>query len=115
MPSLLSLPSLTEEAQSLQMLKSACPALISLACVRFPGEKHHSARIKALDNILRNGILKGYAHAGEQVKIAEVLVSEMTVLMDQLGIESIKHLKVSYEALRIKMWLILPSSMSFPC
>ncbi len=95
MPCLMSLPSLTEEADSLQLLKAAYPALISLALVRFPGEKHQPARVKALDKILRNGILKGYAYAGEHIKIAELFVSEMAVLVNELGVESVKHLKVS--------------------
>lgn len=99
MPCLLSLPSLTEEPESLQMLKGAYPALNSLAVVRFPGQKHQAARIKALDKILRNGILRGYAHAGEHVRIAELLVNEMTVLVSELGVESVKHLKVSCEPL----------------
>ena len=94
LPCLLSLPSLTEEAESLQMLKAAYPALISLALVRFPGEKRPAARIKALDKILRNGILKGYAYAGEHVQIAELLVYTMTILVNELGVESVKHLKV---------------------
>lgn len=93
MPCLLSLPSLTEEAESLQMLKATYPSLISLALVRFPGEKHQAARIKALDKILRNGTLRGYAYAGEHVKIAELLVNELTVLVKELGVESVKHLK----------------------
>ncbi|KAF6232717.1 hypothetical protein HO173_009156 [Letharia columbiana] len=93
MPCLMSLPSLTEEAESLQLLKAAYPALISLAFVRFPDEKHQPARIKALDKILRNGILKGYAYAGEHVKIAEFLINEMAVLVNELDVESIKHLK----------------------
>ncbi|CAD6583397.1 MAG: hypothetical protein ASARMPREDX12_005298 [Alectoria sarmentosa] len=93
LPCLLSLPSLTEEAESLQMLKAAYPVLVSLALVRFPGKTHQVARIKALDKVLRNGILKGYAHAGEHVKLAELLVKEMTVLVNELGIESVKHLK----------------------
>ena len=96
LPCLMSLPSLIEEAESLQMLKAAYPALISLARVRFHDDKHQAARIKALDVVLRIGILKGYAYAGEHVKIAELLVNEMTVIVKELGVESVKHLKVSY-------------------
>ena len=114
MPCLMSLPSLTEEAESLQMLKAAYPALISLALVRFPGEQNQAAKFKALDRILRNGILKGYAHAGEYVKIAELLVKEMTVLVNELGVESVKHLKV-YQPLWIELWLMLLASIFFPC
>ena len=114
MPCLMSLPSLTEEAESLQMLKAAYPALISLALVRFPGEKRPAARIKALDKILRNGILKGYAYAGEHVQIAELLVNTMTILVNELGVESIKHLKVWCESIWIESQLTLDSSMFSP-
>ena len=93
-PCLLYLPSLTEEAESLEMLKAAYPALISLALVRFPGAKYHAPKNKALDKILRNGVLQGYAQAGEHAVIGELLVNEMTVLVKELGIDSIKHLKV---------------------
>ena len=95
MPCLMSLPSLTEETECLEMLKAAYPALVSLALFRFPDEKHKAAKIKALDKILRNGILRGYAIAGEYIKIAELLVNEMTVVVKELGVESAKHMKVS--------------------
>ena len=97
MPCLMSLPSLTEETECLEMLKAAYPALVSLAFFRFPEERHKTARIKALDKILRSGILRGFALAGEYIKIAELLVNEMTVIVKELGVESAKHLKVSCE------------------
>ncbi len=115
MPCLLSLPSLTEEAESLEMLKAAYPALTSLAIVRFPGAQQHAAKIKALDEILRKGVLKGYAQAGERVRIGELLVNEMTVLVKGLGIESAKHLKVYSQLLWIEIWLTLLSSIFYPC
>ena len=96
MPCLLYLPSLTEEAESLQMLTAAYPALISLALARFPDEKNHAARMKALDNILRQGVLKGYAHAGEHVKITELLVNQAVDQVSEMGVESVKHLKVGW-------------------
>ena len=101
-PCLLYLPSLTMESESLEMLKAAYPALISLTLVRFPGGKHQAAKIKALDRILRNGVLKGYAHAGEHVEIGKFLVNEMMVLVKELGANSVKHLKVSSEQL---LWI----------
>lgn len=112
MPCLLSLPSLTEEAESLEMLKAAYPALISLALVRFPGGKHQATKVKALDKILRNGVLKGYAQAGEYVSIGTLLVNEMTVLVKELGIESVKHLKVSCKLLWTERWLTLLEAYS---
>lgn len=115
LPCLLSLPSLTEEADSWAILKVAYPALISLALVRFPNGKHQAAKIRALDKILQNGVLKGYAQAGEHVRIGKLLIDEMTVLVKELGVESIKHLKVLNELLRDELWLTLLSSMFFPC
>ena len=94
MPCLLYLPSLTEEAESLQMLRAAYPALIALALTRFPDEKDRTARMRALDRILRQGVLKGYAYAGEHVRIAELLVQQIVKLVNEMGIESVKHLKV---------------------
>jgi len=93
-PSLMYLPSLTEEADSLKLLSAAYPALIELARARFPGDEHRQSRVKALDRIMRYGILKGYAHAGEHAKIAEMLVRQVTVLVDEMGIDVVKFLKV---------------------
>ena len=90
------LPSLTEEKGSLQILRAAYPALIELANARFAGEKERRAREKALDRILRDGVFKGYAHAGEYVGIAEVLVEQMIALIEGMGIHSAKHLKVCH-------------------
>lgn len=103
MPCLLYLPSLTEEAESLQLLNAAYPALISLARVRFADEKQRDAVLKALDRILRHGVLKGYGHAGEHVKIAELLVNQMLELYDEMGIASVRHLKVGYEPLGFRV------------
>lgn len=94
MPCLMHLPSLTEEAESIQLLSAAYPALFRLARVRFPEDKDHRARIKALDRIMRQGILKGYLHAGENVRIADLLVKQMIVVVDEMGIDIVKYLKV---------------------
>ena len=99
MPCLMCLPPLTEEAESLELLKAAYPSLISLAFVRFPDKKHQAAKVKALDKVLRNGLVKGYAQAGEHVRIGELLVNQIAIVVTELGIESVKHLKVLGERL----------------
>ena len=99
MPCLMCLPSLTEEAESLELLKAAYPSLMSLAVVRFPDEKHQTAKVKALDRILRNGLLKGYTQAGEHVQIGKLLINEIAIVVKELGIDSVKHLKVLGERL----------------
>lgn len=94
MPCLMYLPSLTPETESLELLAAAYPALIALARVRFAEEKQRSTRCKALDRILRYGVLKGYSHAGEYVRIAELLMTQVVALVDEMGVASVKHLKV---------------------
>lgn len=111
-PCLSYLPSLTPETESVKILGAAYPALITLANARFASDqgegqgngrrkglgdgregKKGDGRIKALDRILRSGILKGHGLAGEHVEIAEVLVSQLGVLVAEMGLESVRHLK----------------------
>ncbi|MCJ1461368.1 hypothetical protein MMC28_011750 [Mycoblastus sanguinarius] len=93
MSCLLYLPSLTEEVDSLHILKAAYRALISLAVARFPGDEQQVFRMRTLDRILQLGVFKGYAHAGEHVRIAELLVDQITELTNKMGIESVKYLR----------------------
>ncbi len=74
-------------------------ALIALNRVLFLGDKYRTERMKAFDKIMRDGIFKGYAHAGENVRVAELLLKKMTDLINELGVDSAKHLKVSTAAL----------------
>lgn len=110
MPCLMYLPTLTEEAESLRLLNAAYPALIYLSLVRFSDEKQRDSRTKALDRILRFGILRGYSHAGEHVRIAELLVNQMMNLINEMGITSVKHLKVWYRQF-FEKWNIAEASL----
>ncbi|KAI9724125.1 MAG: hypothetical protein M1812_000844 [Candelaria pacifica] len=108
MPCLLYLPTLTPEAESTRLLSAAYPALITLARARFLPPTHQMAlskasrdpdrisneRVKYFDEILRKGVLGGYRHAGEHVKIAELLVGQIAVIVAQMGIYAVKYLKV---------------------
>ncbi|KAL9637364.1 MAG: hypothetical protein Q9164_002229 [Protoblastenia rupestris] len=93
MPCLLSLPTLTDEADSILLLKQAYPTLVRLTCVRFSEDRQRMQKVKALDRIVRYGVLRGYAHAGEHVKIAEVLVEQISELTEALGVDIVKHMK----------------------
>ncbi|KAI9821707.1 MAG: CCA tRNA nucleotidyltransferase, mitochondrial [Pycnora praestabilis] len=108
MPCLLYLPSLTPEHESLRLLGVAYPALISLVRVRYPTNSQQmislirakpdpdeirKGKTKLLDQILRKGILNGYRQANEYVKIVELLVQQLGMLVDEMGISSVKHLK----------------------
>lgn len=97
MPCLMYLPTLTEEAEAVGILEQAYPALIRLACVRFPEPACRALRMESLVKIMRHGILRGYAHAGEQVKIAEVLVRQIVMLVKEMGIDVATFLKVRHD------------------
>lgn len=92
------LPTLTPEHEALHLLRSVYPALIALANARFPGPSNILARRKELDKILRLGVLKGYYHAHEHVRITEFLLQQMSLLVDEMGVWSVRHLKVSAPA-----------------
>lgn len=46
-------------------------------------------------------MLKGYSHAGENVRIAELLMGQVVELVNEMGIASVKHLKVGSKTLTI--------------
>lgn len=94
MPCLLYLPSLVVETESIEILEAAYVAVILLNQVQFPGEKYRLQRTNSLEKVLMDGIFKGYAHAGENVRIAELLVQKMIDLVRELGIEVVKYSKV---------------------
>ena len=94
LPYLAYLPSLTPEKESRRLLGEVYPALVSLARTRYPKQSDLNARRKHLDKIVRQGILYGYYHAHEHVKITEFLVLQISALVDEMGVWSVKHLKV---------------------
>lgn len=112
MPCLAYLPSLTPENESVMLLDKTYPALLALANVMFPPpsasttistpsrplttkktEGNPRTCEKFLDTLLRQGILAGFAHAGEHVRIAEVLLKHLVPLLEAMQISSVKHLK----------------------
>lgn len=93
-PCLLYLPELTPELESLRLLRIIYPTLLILVRTRFPEERDQECKQKALDHIFRCGILKGFALAGENVRIAECLIRRMSDIVEEMGIASCQHLKV---------------------
>ncbi|KAM0717596.1 hypothetical protein Q7P37_007448 [Cladosporium fusiforme] len=100
MPCLTYLPSLTPEPDSVAILSTAYPALFTLTKSRFPfpspdktEDTHRRDRVKALDNILRKGILHAYAHSGQYPGVTRVLFTNLVPLLNDLGIDSVKHLQ----------------------
>ena len=97
MPCLMYLPPLTSEEECIPILSAAYPSLLSLATVHHadPSQKSSSSgnKPKFLHKLVRKGIFYGLSHAGENVKVAQVLLDQLRQIVQSLGLESVKHLK----------------------
>ncbi|KAF7196712.1 Nucleotidyltransferase lcsQ [Pseudocercospora fuligena] len=92
LPCLTYIPTITPEEESLPLLQALYPALLTLCKVRFPDEKPR--RVKFLDSVIRKGIIYGYTHCSpNHPNIIEILFSQLGIYLDELGIDSVKHIK----------------------
>ncbi len=105
-PTLMFLPNLTPVDESVLLLDGAYQDLIVLGSTLYSTEPEASLkkkklpeqeekRIKFWDRLIRKGILTGNAHANEHPAIVEVLLRHLSTIVSELGIYSVKHLKVS--------------------
>lgn len=95
-PVLLHLPSITPEEESIQLLVPAYQVLINLA--EAYAEPGNTDRRRILDKTLRHGVFTSYHHGSQYVHVVQTLMRYTTVIINCLGIYSIKHLQVSYNA-----------------
>lgn len=114
-PAVLYLPTLTPEDESLAILGAAYPALIEMAglaadhgdpgAVPRPGgdlqqqqqqQQLTEVQRKLLDKIIREGILVGYHHAKEHIRIVSLLCETLVCIINGMGILAVKHLKVPF-------------------
>ncbi|KAF4824562.1 CCA tRNA nucleotidyltransferase [Colletotrichum tropicale] len=92
-PSLMSLPTLTHEDESIQLLVPAYGAVIRLADVQFPDPSTGSQKNRFLSRLLREAILAGYWHASDYAGIVEVLTRQVSSVVRRLGAFTIPHVK----------------------
>ncbi|KAI1125949.1 hypothetical protein F5Y10DRAFT_222060 [Nemania abortiva] len=121
-PTVLSLPSLTPEAESLALLGAAYPALFAMVGLEdldstvagrgneeVGSEGTHDqttddkrevqakgfteAQRKLLDKIVRDGVMVGYHHAKQHVRLINFFCQTLRRLVDGMGILSVKYLK----------------------
>ncbi|KAK3390976.1 hypothetical protein B0H63DRAFT_539533 [Podospora didyma] len=90
-PTLSYLPSITPEAESLLLLPPAYSALLCLASKQ--QQQPSPQKTKLLDKLLREGIFTGYFYAKAHVRIVEVLCQQAALVIGQMGIHAVKHLK----------------------
>lgn len=98
-PSLLFLPSLTPEEESVKLMRQAYNALIVLA-EKEPNPRS-LARRQLLDKIVRDGILAAYDHASHYVTVVETLMRAIIMVVNCLGVFSAKHLQVRKSILNL--------------
>ncbi|KAM3507375.1 hypothetical protein MY10362_001828 [Beauveria mimosiformis] len=91
LPSLLFLPTLTPEADSVALLHAAYRALRTLALAA--DDPADGKRRALLDRMLREGVLAGYFHASQHIRVVEVLMQAAAQIVEALQIYAVKHLQ----------------------
>jgi hypothetical protein len=49
-----------------------------------------------LDKVIRDGFIQGMMFGGDKLKVAEVQLEALNLLVKEMGIYFVKHLKVSH-------------------
>jgi hypothetical protein len=111
MPCLAYLPTLNTPEESVAMLSTTYATLLVLIQTRYPpsapptsstrpslsdqqqSQPFPAQRTKMLDTIIRKGILYGYTTASEYPTIVTTLYTNLVLLLENLGIDSVKHIK----------------------
>ena len=103
MPCVAYLPTITPEEEAIPLLHAVYPALLALARVRYPAAVPANSkstfadlsrqRTKLLDTIIRKGTIYGYTHCSNHPRIVTALFTHLVPILNDLGIESVKHLK----------------------
>jgi Tti2 family len=90
-PNLSSLPPITEIDESTQVLKYTYLGLIKLAKLWYPAVVN---RLPLFDKLVRDGVLYGMLFASKTLRVAEVELDSLLMLIHEMGIHFVKHLKV---------------------
>lgn len=102
LPCLTYIPDLTPEADSVALLSAIYPTLVTLSRTRYPKlptaspsalDSNHDKRTKALDKILRQGIISIHSHCSNYPSIVALLFTQLATVLDEMGIDAVKHLK----------------------
>ncbi|KAI6431010.1 hypothetical protein MCOR21_004243 [Pyricularia oryzae] len=95
LPALMLLPRVTPEVDCLRILGPAYDSLLTLSRVTAAGKQNitKTPNTKILDRILREGVFSGFFYAREHIRIVQVLLSKTGLVVQEMGIHSVKHLK----------------------
>jgi len=106
-PNLSSLPPITEIDESAQVLKHTYTALIKLAKL---WHASLTKRIPLFDKMVRDGVLYGMLFAGKNLKVAEVELDSLQLIIVEMGVHFVRHLKVP-----LALSSTADKSTFFPC
>lgn len=114
-PAVLYLPDLTPVDESVAILGAGYPALMAIAGIGIGADLESGAATdelqqnsgnpfdtftqeqqKLLARIIREGILVGYHHASEHVRLVALLCEQLRYIINGMGILTVKHLKVRH-------------------
>jgi hypothetical protein len=110
-PNLSSLPSVMDLEESVALLKVTYPALITLARLWHPSLPQ---RIPLLDKLVHDGVIYAMLYSGDKLKIVQVELEALEMIVKEMGIYFVKHLKVCHvfiSSLMVSMFY--PSSHQF--
>ena len=119
-PCLSYLPSLTPPEESVRLLQQAFPALLQLSGLLYPGERKKREKMLFLDDVLINGVLKGLdhtangAHGPESPAVMSLLLQQIPIIVEQMGIWSVRHLQVGLPSHLNRILKIVVLRVSFP-
>ncbi|KAI9163740.1 Nucleotidyltransferase lcsQ [Paramyrothecium foliicola] len=91
-PTLMFLPTLTPEAESIELLHAAYGALFLLIKGE-PGGVVLPDQRSSLDKLFRDGIVAAFYHASQYARITELLMKYTTRVVQELGLSATKHLQ----------------------
>lgn len=98
-PFLSYLPTLTPPKESIQLLNAAYPCLVQLVRTRYPlttrsqDPEAWDAKVKMTTKYIRHGVLHGMLLAGQFPLLATCMVTHLETLINEEGIDSVRHLK----------------------
>lgn len=93
LPNLTALPPITDLKDSVALLRVTYISLISLARLWYSSP---CKRSRLLDKLVRDGVIYGMMFQGDKLEIARVELESLTLIINEMGVFFVKHLKVIY-------------------
>lgn len=91
-PNLSSLPPVTDLNESVALLRVTYPTLIALAKLWYP---NLASRTHLLDKLIRDGVIYSMLYSSsEKIQVVEVELESLNLLVQEMDIYFVKHLKV---------------------